>query len=113
MHIDEQTRAIKTHFKLSNLSFSLLREQQFFLPTAGMMWGGEQGGVWPLPDGASSCPLLSCPVLSSPAATHYPREHRLCQRFAEPTGVCVVGGESREAPSLLTPLSTGSAFSTP
>lgn len=44
-------------------------------------------------------PLLSTPVLFSLLSgcleTRCPREHRLCQHFAEPTGVCVVGGEGQ------------------
>lgn len=91
MHKDEQTRAIKTHFKLSHLSFSLLREQKCFLPTARTVEGGWYVAMasWSL---LLSSPVLSYSLLSSPAATNYPREHRLCQHFAEPTGVCVVVG---------------------
>lgn len=97
MHKGEQTRAVKTHFKLSNLSFSLLREQQCFLPTARTGWGYVAMASWCL---LLSCTVLSPPVhsfplLSSPAVTHCPREHRLCQHFAEPTGVCVFGGEGQ------------------
>lgn len=89
LHKDEQTRANKTHFNLSN--FSYLREQQCFLPTARMSGGYVAMASWCL---LLSSPLLSC-SLFSPAATRCPREHRLCQHFAEPTGVCVVGGEGQ------------------
>lgn len=113
----EQTRAVKTHFNLSNLSFSLLREQQCFLPTARTGWGYVAMASW--------CLLLSCTVLSPPvhSSPFLSSPLLLSHTVLESTGfastlqsrqVCVcLEGKGREAPSLLTPLSTGSAFSTP
>lgn len=105
MHKDEQTRANKTHFNLSN--FSYLREQQCFLPTARMSGGYMAMASW--------CLLLSSPLLScSLRLPHAVLESTGFASTLQSQQVCVwLEGKGREAPSLLTPLSTGLAFSTP
>lgn len=90
-------RAIKTHFKLSNLSFSLLESSNtsFQVQGRGRAWGHGQ----PMP-----------PPFLSHACRHVPSSRAqalqgLCRAVRHMHGS--LEGKGREAPSLLTPLSIG------